>query len=506
MLTENLSIVKEKFPALVELIEQAGPEEGTEYFAARNGQISAKIEDRALGSLTLYSSIEPERAAKRDVERWHPGNVATIVVLGVGLGYHLFALADRFPGSRIVAIESRPGLLRKSMETYDWTRMLSRPGFTLAEAGASAQALRSVLRGPTTAVFTHPVLFKLDMSTYYPIRKELTVGRGAFGRLRILSFIARGDLVPYTLADIHDTLRDMGHEVHAVDITTVTRVRELSDAVRTAAESFQPDLIVTMGAVGLCEDVAGRLGVPIAAWFMDDPFGQLAFKEGEDGPRPEMLGADFHAFSWDEHYVTKMAERGIRAHYLPLATNPKVHFPRPSNLELEAHYGADISFVGTADRDEDKKYRLAYIGALDGLDVALWGGPGWQLLQGPGFRYRGRADNRIDAPFIYSLSKINLNLTANQLVTALSIRIFDILACGGFLLTDARADLKRLFNPGSDLVVFQTKTEMRSLVQHYIDNPEEREKIAQRGRRTVLARHTFAIRLEEMLGVVFSDS
>ncbi|MFA6448786.1 MAG: glycosyltransferase [bacterium] len=474
-----------------------------EFLVARNGCLTAKYDDPALGPLTLYSIVDPMRAARRDLERWRSGGAGVIVALGVGLGYHLFPLADRYPGRKIVAIEARPALLRKSFEINDWSSLLKRPDFILADAESAASELRALNRDSAPAVFYHPVLFKLDMGFYFPIRKELTVGRGAFGRLRIMSFNARGDLVPYTLLDIHETLREMGHEVHSVDISAVKRQRELSDAVRHAAESFQPDFVVTVGPVGLCDDIIGRLGAPVAAWFMDNPFQQLALNEGEEGPRPKMLGDNFYAFSWDESYVPELRERGVRAYYLPLATNPRIHYPREATPDALSRYGSEISFIGTADRQDDRDYRLAYVGSLDGFDVGLWGGPGWRLVQGPGFRYRGRADNRNEGPIIYSLSKINLNLTTRQLITSIPIRVFDILACGGFLLTDSRKDLQRLFDPGADLAVFDSKSELRALAEHYIDNPEMRKKIALHGRQTVLARHTFRHRLEEMLKIIF---
>jgi spore maturation protein CgeB len=504
MFATNFPIFRARFPEYAALVAAAQPSEDTEFVTARNGLPTAKVTDPIHGPQTLCSAMDPERAALRDLERWAPGDAKAVVVLGVGLGYHLFAVAERYPGLPLAAVEARPLLIRKSLEARDWWPLLKRRDFTLCAPGGAAAALAAMRLPPNPAVFVHPALFKIDMRAYFPLRKELLSG-GGDGKLRALSFIARGDLVPHTLADIHETLREMGHHVHSADISGVTREKELGDIVRRAAEDSQPDFVVTVGAVGLCEDVVGRLGVPVAAWFMDNPFGQLAFKKDEEGPRPELLGDKFIAFSWDEHYVPELEAHGVRAHYLPLATNPAVYFPRQATPEQRRSYGADISFIGTADRADDRNYRLACAGALDGRDVALWGGSGWRILQGEGFRYCGRADNRAECPLIYSLSKINLNFTAGQLVTALPIRVFDILACGGFLITDAREDLMRLFKPGADLIVFDDPKSLPAKVDYYLNRPEERARIAEHGRETVLARHTFRRRMDAMLRVIFEQ-
>lgn len=505
MFADNFPIFRARFPSYSPLIVAAMPSGDTEFVTARNGLPTAKVTDPAHGPQTLYSTIDPVHSAMRDLDRWSPGDARAIVVLGAGLGYHLFGIAERYPDLPIVAVELRPELVRKSLESRDWWPLLKRKDFTLCAPDVAPEAFSSPLFPDKVAVFTHPVLYKIDMRAYYPIIKKLPGAANKTGKLDILSFHTRGDIVPYAFADIHETLREMGHRVHVADVSNVTRAQEFSDIVRKAADESRPDFVITIGAVGLCEDVLGRMGVPIAAWFMDNPFGQLAFKKHEEGPRPENLGDKFIAFSWDEHYVELLEAHDVRAYYLPLATNPNVHFPRKATPEQMHKYSSDISFVGTADRNDDRNYRFSCIGAIEKHEVALWGSAGWQMLQTSRLDYRGHADNRAECPLIYTLSKINLNFTASQLVTALPIRIFDILACGGFLLTDAREDLFRLFSPGTDLVIFEDCKSLPAKVDHFISRPDERARIAENGRKTVLARHTYRQRIDTILNTVFNN-
>ncbi len=319
-----------------------------------------------------------------------------------------------------------------------------------------------------------------------------------------MSFAGRGDLIPYTLMDVQETLRDLGHDVMVVDVSKVSREREFFDTVWAAAMDYCPDFVITMDALGICDEVLGRLGVPVAAWFFDNPMKILGFGADDGRTRPEHMGDKFYVFSWDEHYVPLLEEKGVRAFYLPLATNPRIYHPREGDTEDRARFEADVSFIGTAKRDADSEYRLGMVESLDGLDVALWGS-GWERAGGVSFRVCGRADNRTETPLVYSLSKINLNFTTSQLVTALPMRVFDILACGGFLLTDYRSDLDRLFEPGRDLVVFRSRAELRELAEYYLAHPEERAEIARRGREKVSGRNTLSHRIEYILETIFGD-
>lgn len=502
MLEKNLVVLRERFPKVAVCVESAVADPDIRFGLSRNKLPNAEIMDPILGPRLLHSKVDPMRSAGRDVEALKPEGDGAIAVLGFGLGYHLLAAAQRFPGRRLIAIESRAALLRRNMELFDWSPLLAWPGFTLLGPGTAADDLPPELLDPAPARFANPALFKLDLKFYYPFWKRLSGAPAPGRRRRILSFMSRGHLIPHTLADTQETLREMGHDVRVADLTRVTTKYEFQSIVWKGVTDYCPDMVFTMDGVGLYDEIIGRLGIPIAAWFFDDPFGILNFDPTDDMPRAPLLGDDFIAFSWDKHYVRPLLERGVRAHYLPLCSNPRVYFPREGTAEERERYGADISFIGNPDRPDDSEYRLSHVRALDGRGVALWGGPGWKKL-GPNFSYRGAADNRNEAPLIYSLSKINLNFTTSQLVTALPMRVFDVLACGGFLLTDHRADLDRLFEPGREMAVFHSMEEMREMADHYLSRPEERAEFGRRGLESVLARHTFRHRMETLMETVF---
>ena len=81
---------------------------------------------------------------------------------------------------------------------------------------------------------------------------------------------------------------------------------------------------------------------------------------------------------------------------------------------------------------------------------------------------------------VVSRSKININLCTNRCE---SDRVYKILAAGGFLLTDQWDGI--IFKDRIDLVIFNTKEELKEKIDYYLNNSEEREKIRIAGRTAV---------------------
>ncbi|HIF21046.1 MAG TPA: glycosyltransferase family 1 protein [Gemmatimonadetes bacterium] len=80
-----------------------------------------------------------------------------------------------------------------------------------------------------------------------------------------------------------------------------------------------------------------------------------------------------------------------------------------------------------------------------------------------------------------------------------TMRVFDALACGAFVLAEYSDDLARLFEIGTEVESYATLEQLIEKVQHYLDNPAEARTIAYNGRARVLRDHTIAQRLDTML-------
>ena len=103
---------------------------------------------------------------------------------------------------------------------------------------------------------------------------------------------------------------------------------------------------------------------------------------------------------------------------------------------------------------------------------------------------------------IINASKINLNSHAKNWEMGSNIRSFEISLCGRFLICDKPEGFGDLFKIGKEVVCFNDGNELKELCQYYIDNEEEREKIARAGQERCLKEHTLDIRARQMLKAV----
>lgn len=110
----------------------------------------------------------------------------------------------------------------------------------------------------------------------------------------------------------------------------------------------------------------------------------------------------------------------------------------------------------------------------------------------------GTVDYWDEAPVIYRNSKINLNLTLRSIRTGIPLRVWDILAAGGFCLTNYQPELLMYFENGKDLVIFESINDLEKKIAYYLSHEEERKAIAENGYRKVKELHQYQNRFDEM--------
>jgi len=107
-----------------------------------------------------------------------------------------------------------------------------------------------------------------------------------------------------------------------------------------------------------------------------------------------------------------------------------------------------------------------------------------------------------EMPKIFHLSKINLNMTIKPIQTGLPLRIFDIMGCGGFCMTNFQAEIPELFEIGVDLEAYSSLEELVDKCSYYLTHEYERQQIALNGYRKVKEYHTYLNRMVEMVKAV----
>lgn len=112
---------------------------------------------------------------------------------------------------------------------------------------------------------------------------------------------------------------------------------------------------------------------------------------------------------------------------------------------------------------------------------------------------RGPVDYCDTMPYVFKNTKINLNISLKSIYTGIPLRAFDIMGCGGFLISDFQADFGELFIPDEDYVFYTTPEDLYEKVGYYLEHEEKRERIARNGYEKVKAKHTYDHRVNEIL-------
>ena len=120
-------------------------------------------------------------------------------------------------------------------------------------------------------------------------------------------------------------------------------------------------------------------------------------------------------------------------------------------------------------------------------------------------QYCGSVDYWSEMPKVFRMSKINLNFTIPNIKSGIPLRIWDVLGCGGFLLTNYQAEIPYYFKEGEDLVCFDGLEDLCEKVGYYLEHEEERKRIAWNGYRKVREKHSYIERIHTILDTVAGE-
>ncbi len=316
---------------------------------------------------------------------------------------------------------------------------------------------------------------------------------------------------------------------------------------------------------GRLAELLERLGLPLASWFVDNPLlilsryaglarpGTALFTWDEDNVAALRdagyahvhylpLATDVHRFrpglpqgpeSWRSRisfvgdsmtravaeslaacaYVPELCaayrdiaagygaaqERGVEA-YLSLA-HPHI----AKRLQSEADLALRLSCEALLTWEATRQYRQACVRAVEPLAPLVAGdADGWRAALGAGTsaRVMSRLDYYDDLPRFYPMSQVNLNCTSRQMKGAVNQRVFDIPACGGFVLTDRREQLDRLFEPGRESVAYDSPEELPEVASRCLADEDLRRRVVQAAHARILAEHTYEHRLSRLLEIM----
>jgi len=188
------------------------------------------------------------------------------------------------------------------------------------------------------------------------------------------------------------------------------------------------------------------------------------------------------------------------------AADTRVFRPMPGERPA-----GDLVWIGNWGDDERteelNEFLLEPVRAL-GLRARIHGvrypGEARQRLAQAGIEYAGWLPN-YEAPRVFAQYAVTVHVPRRPYVRALpgipTIRVFEALACGIPLVSAPWTDAEGLFTPGEDFLVARTGAEMQKHLRAVLEDPELAARLRDRGRKTILARHTCAHRVDELLRI-----
>ena len=225
--------------------------------------------------------------------------------------------------------------------------------------------------------------------------------------------------------------------------------------------------------------------------------GQIASPLPKDGD----LGAYDLVVSSLPNFVDYFKRHGVKSELHRLAFEPRV-------LEIAASTAdacepIDLSFVGSLTADHRARVRLLetlseHVGiqvwgkGVDSLSASsplhqCWKGEAWGVDM-----YRMLARSRIT---------INHHIDVSE-GFANNMRLFEATGVGSLLMTDWKANLTDMFEPGKEIVAYRHPEECVQLVRHYLAHESARAAVARAGQERTLRDHTYLSRMTELVEIV----
>ena len=513
---KNLRCLRELRPDLYQLYE-SGKGGEPQSVMSKSGYPIFRYE-----SVAFHSLYKPELEGEQ-FARNIGAEIKNVWVYGMGYGYHLSTIMES--GVKLTLLEPSVEIFRSAVENVDITSLIE--NCSLAVGADILKKIESADLGDAILKVHRPYLqffgedFQKLESAFivrsYLLRKRLRtllVGpvyggseptfRHAGAALQNLGV----DLIEFDSSEYAKTFFKLGNvtpnQRHGRQLKELFS-RVLGEAIVGVADHERPDLIIAIAQAPLEAPIIERLKqlkVPIVFWFVEN-FRTL--------PYWESVASHYDYFFTIQRgeFFEKLAKAGAKnIGYLPQAASPSRHIPLKLTADEKERYGSDLSFMGAGYPNR----RQFFNGLLD-YDFKIWGTE-WELESGVGERVMNKNVRLAPEEYIkiFNASKINLNLHSSAVPAGIdpvsdfvNPRVFEVAACSAFSLVDARDELPPLMEPGKEIETFSSLAELREKADFYLRNPEKRNKIANAGRKRVLADHTFERRMVELLRVVIEN-
>jgi spore maturation protein CgeB len=557
-------------------------EESIKRIDSRSGLPIIKVRGESGKWVTLHSMIDPEKESRIMADNFNVSDDKIAVILGLGMGYHLFEILSRESKCSVIVVEKNEEIYETFLSEYaDDERLAGRQIIFVNTENYDAaiekiskfqiengfKPFRVIEHIPSVRAFPS---FYLELKSRIESMGKINIGskmnyvKFKDEKVKILILHSKYYLLP----EMINSIKSLGHE-HKVVMVRGGRdgegTQEVLENILSEIISFKPDFVLTVNHLGFDREgvltgLFTDIKLPYASWYVDSPVFILdAFNK--------QISPYLSLFLWDSDYIDDLKNIGFEnITYLPLATDTSIFNKIPASKNKLQNLKCDVGFVGSSGEfiinecldtlerkkdivdlldkaaqqflisserhlrnvdldlnrqertlfeflmDKEKKsfepavtwkasqlYRLSCLKETLAYHPHIHGDPGWSTVLNSNSVILPELNYYDELPSFYNVCDVNFNSTSLQMKTGFNQRIFDVPACGAFILTDYRAQLEEHFEIGKEVICYRDIGEINDLISFYLKNDLARNKIVENAFLRIKKDHTYINRIEFMI-------
>ena len=540
----NLNMLKQTQPEFSSLIEKSHP---LSLLPSKSGLPTYRITLQG-ETRWLHSKYNPATEADSIISKLKPEK-ASILFIGIGLGYSVISAAKQFKESVFLVLEPNLSMVRTMLSLFDFSSLFSDKRLFFLTGDKDPIEILELINKKTVKIY-HPVLAKDYKDYLRNIRYDIKVKKSKNSVI----------LFDYKLfaKDIADLFEKSGIAVRVIDGNNID-VRKF----RVLCKQINPEFLFSVNFSPQIAFLATIVKVPYISWTID-PLPENRFII-HNGTNLDLCMAFVH----QRHLMNKLSECGLsNVSFLPLAAPLERRKP-VNEIKLLKPYMCNISFVGGTlnsermiylqflnslgaksdfiDKLDDfiisyyKKYadnaentgfsdnincypdwftgffnrcenintvyealnselsrilRGYRIRSCNKLKIEVYGDEGWSDFSD---NYRGLADHNDELTYIYNASLINLDIPRVYQRDILTMRVFDILLCGKCLLTEYNEEILSLFSDNEHLITYKNTSDLIQKATSLFKQPEFCNELGLNGMKKVLNNHLLTHRVNYII-------
>jgi len=280
---------------------------------------------------------------------------------------------------------------------------------------------------------------------------------------------------------------------HPVQTQLLSAVAELKPSILLVLKGFyySPETLVKIRKMSP--------GTVLMHFNPDNTFNHWHFSNSNAWIRDTIPLYDIH-LTWGEFLIPQLRAAGAKqVFYLPFACDPDLHHPISLNEAERSEFGADVSFVGTCDKE--REWWLSHL--LD-YRLKIWGGNWEKAAKSVRAKWQRKFAIEDDFSKVCDASKINLNFIRKENVPAHNMRTFEIPACGGFMLATRTSEQETILAEGEGMACFSTPEELRNALDRYLADDQTRSIMASCARDRISRFHSYTERARQIESIYLS--